>query len=268
MDKTRNKIISDNIRKHLTENNKTQKQLADAIGVAPSTLTEYMKCRSNPSWGVIQRIADYFGVKKTDIDTTWLDDLRQDGKNPTAQKIVEISEQLHEPYQEKVYSYAKKQLKQQNQEFTEHTAVRDFREGYNVHIPDTKLSAGETSFALDDPKYARVKIPKDIGYPDEPHIEPFRVCGQSMEGKFFDGDVVWVDTRYRHVEQHCYGAFFVEDGKFIKKMGCGELVSVNSDYGNIDLKHLNSESWHVVGLVIDRMSKEEFEEILNIEWRK
>lgn len=71
MDKTRNKIIAANIKKLLQENNMTQKELAEKINISPSTISDYMNLRSNPSHGVIQRIADLFKVQKTDIDSTY-----------------------------------------------------------------------------------------------------------------------------------------------------------------------------------------------------
>lgn len=71
MDKERNKIIAQNIKKYLREKNMTQKELADKINISPSTISDYMNLRSNPSHGVIQRIADYFNVQKSDIDSTY-----------------------------------------------------------------------------------------------------------------------------------------------------------------------------------------------------
>ncbi len=64
-------IIAQNIKKYLRENRMLQKDLAMRIGIAPSTLTDYLKLRSRPSHGVIQQMADVFGVAKSDIDTTY-----------------------------------------------------------------------------------------------------------------------------------------------------------------------------------------------------
>jgi len=73
MSHDRKRIIANNIKKYIKKEGITQKQLAEAINISPSTMSDYMNLRSHPSWGVIQRIADYFGIKKTDIDTTWKD---------------------------------------------------------------------------------------------------------------------------------------------------------------------------------------------------
>lgn len=106
MDKTRNKIIAENIRKYLKEHNMSQKTLAESIGIAPSTLSDYLNLRSNPSHGVIQKIADYFKVGKSDIDTTY--------KDKAETNITHIYNQLTPPRQTKVYNFAEHQLEQQN----------------------------------------------------------------------------------------------------------------------------------------------------------
>lgn len=102
--KTRNKLIAGNIKKLVKENNITQKELARAINISPSTMSDYMNLRSNPSHGVIQKIADYFGVVKSDIDSTYKDQ----------SDISFIYNQLNEIRQHKVYTFAEKQLEEQN----------------------------------------------------------------------------------------------------------------------------------------------------------
>lgn len=72
--KEQNKIIAENIRSYLKLKGITQKDLADSIGIKPSTMSDYMNLRSKPSHGVIQKIADYFEVGKSDIDTTYKED--------------------------------------------------------------------------------------------------------------------------------------------------------------------------------------------------
>lgn len=62
-DKQRNKIIATNI-KSILKKVILHKKLAEEIGISPSTMSDYMNLRSNPSHGVIQRIADYFKIKK------------------------------------------------------------------------------------------------------------------------------------------------------------------------------------------------------------
>ena len=103
-DITRNQIIATNIKRYIKENKITQKELAESIGISPSTMSDYMNLRSNPSHGVIQKIADFFGILKSDIDTTYKEN----------NDISRVFNQLHPDRQKAVYEFAEQQLSDQN----------------------------------------------------------------------------------------------------------------------------------------------------------
>ena len=48
-------------------NDLTQKEVADAIGVSPQTFNTWMQGIALPRMGKIQALADYFGIKKSDL---------------------------------------------------------------------------------------------------------------------------------------------------------------------------------------------------------
>ena len=62
-----NGSIGSNIKSLRESNNITQKELADAIGVTDKAVSTWELDIKTPRMGSIQRIADYFGVKKSDI---------------------------------------------------------------------------------------------------------------------------------------------------------------------------------------------------------
>ena len=62
------KIISNNINSLLDIKNKKQIDVHNATKIPKSTLTGYVKGTSIPVAGNVQKIADFFGVKKSDID--------------------------------------------------------------------------------------------------------------------------------------------------------------------------------------------------------
>lgn len=68
-------IISANIKKYIQASGLTQKEFAAKIGIVPSTLSDYISLRIMPSQGIIQKMSDFFGIDKSDIDTTYKDKL-------------------------------------------------------------------------------------------------------------------------------------------------------------------------------------------------
>ena len=68
-------IIATNIKKYIQHSGLTQKEFAAKIGIVPSTLSDYISLRIMPSQGIIQKMADFFDIDKSDIDTTYKDKL-------------------------------------------------------------------------------------------------------------------------------------------------------------------------------------------------
>jgi len=60
-------IFSKNLNKYLSMYNKTQKEVAEAIGVIPQTFNAWCMGQSLPRMGKIQALADYFGINKSDL---------------------------------------------------------------------------------------------------------------------------------------------------------------------------------------------------------
>ena len=66
-DEAQKRIFSKNLRRLLEESGKTQKELAEAIGESQQVVNTWAIGRSIPRMGKIQRLADYFGVEKSDL---------------------------------------------------------------------------------------------------------------------------------------------------------------------------------------------------------
>lgn len=60
-------IFSKNLNKYLSQFNKTQKEVAEAIGVSPQTFNTWCQGIALPRMGKVQLLADYFGIGKTDL---------------------------------------------------------------------------------------------------------------------------------------------------------------------------------------------------------
>jgi repressor LexA len=59
--------VSENIRKFREEHGMTQSELGDILGVTDKAVSAWELGTREPRMGVIQKLADYFGVRKSDI---------------------------------------------------------------------------------------------------------------------------------------------------------------------------------------------------------
>ncbi|MDE5696747.1 MAG: helix-turn-helix domain-containing protein [Lachnospiraceae bacterium] len=66
-DEEQKRIFAKNLNKYLSLFNKTQKEVADAIEVSPQTFNTWCQGIALPRMGKVQRLADYFGIGKTDL---------------------------------------------------------------------------------------------------------------------------------------------------------------------------------------------------------
>lgn len=162
----RNQIIASNIKKYIKEKGMTQKELAKEVGISPSTMSDYMNLRSNPSHGVIQRIANFFGVLKTDIDSTYKE----------KSDITNIYNQLNQGRQLRVYNFAKNQLEEQNKKKTVLTYGQ--------------TAAGEPIVYSDD-----IVEEKEVSNIPKGADCALVVRGDSMEPEFHDGSVVFYKSQ-------------------------------------------------------------------------
>lgn len=61
------KIFSKNLNYYISISGKQQKEIAKALGYSPTTFNTWCVGKIIPSTGKIQKIADYFGIGKSDL---------------------------------------------------------------------------------------------------------------------------------------------------------------------------------------------------------
>lgn len=61
------RIFQQNLLKYLSASDKTQKEIADAIGVSPQTFNTWCQGIALPRMGKVQLLADYFHINKSDL---------------------------------------------------------------------------------------------------------------------------------------------------------------------------------------------------------
>ena len=60
-------VFARNLAKYLHRSGKSQREMADIVGVSSSTFNEWMKAKKYPRIDKIELMANYFGILKSDL---------------------------------------------------------------------------------------------------------------------------------------------------------------------------------------------------------
>lgn len=66
-DDEQKKIFAKNLNRYISLNQKQQKEVAEDLGINPTTLNMWCNGNSIPNVGKIQKLADYFRIGKSDL---------------------------------------------------------------------------------------------------------------------------------------------------------------------------------------------------------
>lgn len=88
-EKETQRIFSDNLKYYLKLNNKTQLDLANAIGVSNTTINNYVKGYNAPRMDKVDKICKYLGVSRSDLMEERIKDKTQKSKNHDISTIVD-----------------------------------------------------------------------------------------------------------------------------------------------------------------------------------
>ena len=234
------KVVSNNLQKILFEKNLKQSQIADALNIPRSTFNDYIKGNTLPIPGNVQKIADYFGLLKSDIDPRFASTNTYPTLATTAKAISDTVEKLEEPRRVIVLDTAKTQLDEQNR------VQNDVHEELTEYHVFEKLAAGNGYNYMEDRNYDVVFFNKDID-----HDFASWVYGDSMEPKYLDGSVALIkDTGWDYD-----GAIYAVDWdgqSYIKKVYKEKdglrLVSINDKYDDKFAKW--EEEPRIIGKVV------------------
>ncbi|WP_214614741.1 helix-turn-helix domain-containing protein [Streptococcus mitis] len=249
-EKQRMQIIAENITHFRKQRGITQKELAKEVGITPSTMTDYMKLRSAPSFGVIQKLSDYFGVKKSDIDTTFKEESTNslpDTPDLLTQQITDKVVQLTPDNKKIVLRTSEELLKKQNEEETKINEVSEkIVQLYGYDYYDHATSAGTGQY-LNDVRVEQIELPIDV---DADFVIPIK--GDSMEPDYHDGDLVFIQTSV-DLNDGVIGVFNYNGEAYIKQLVIDTeqayLHSLNPDYK--DMPITPETDFRIIGEVVD-----------------
>ena len=60
-------VFAENLRYYMELSNKNQKEMSAIVGVSAPTFNEWLKAKKFPRIDKIERLAQYFGIKKSDL---------------------------------------------------------------------------------------------------------------------------------------------------------------------------------------------------------
>ena len=78
-------IFAKNLAHYLERSGKDQKEMAEIVGVAPSTFNEWMKAKKYPRMDKIEILANYFGFLKSDL----IEEAGEEGHSPSEPQLTE-----------------------------------------------------------------------------------------------------------------------------------------------------------------------------------
>lgn len=247
------KTISVNINRLLNEQNKKQIDIARETKIPPSTLTGYVKGTSLPIPGNVQKIADFFGVLKSDIDPRFksnkqINTSENDIDNSLISQINTKVTRLHKARQKKVLTYTDQQLKEQELEVNNQNTINEPQTiYYTYNYYDQALSAGTGQY-LNDVQVEQIELPIDV---DADFVVP--IYGDSMEPEYHSGDYVFVKLSVE-LSNGDIGVFEYYGDAYIKELVINDsgayLHSLNPKYDDI-LVDIDSD-FRIIGEVVGR----------------
>ena len=220
----------------------TQDELAKRLNTTKQTISRYEKGDRKANQDMLFELCDIFGVSIDDFFPSQNETLQ----SPTTSPIQTIYDQLHQPRQAKVLTYAERQLKEQNEEETKENEVSEFIQLYSYDYYDHPASAGTGQY-LNDVRVERIELPVDI---DADFVIPIK--GDSMEPDYHDGDLVFIQTSV-DLNNGVIGVFNYNGDAYIKQLVIDKeqayLHSLNPAYK--DMPITPETDFRIIGEVVD-----------------
>lgn len=241
--RTNEEIIS-LIQEEAKKKGMSMSELARRVGIAKSTMSRYFnKTREFP----LNKADDFARI--FNITPEFLLGIQKENKEKP--EILTIYNQLEEPRQEKVLSYAKDQLEEQeNSNIISMFNKPQDGEDYITDYVEGLVAAGHGTFQEDN-IHMEVKLRAEDVPEDYDTIA--KVAGDSMEPMIEDNDLLFIKVTSQ-VDINSIGIFQVNGKNFVKKLkrdydGSWYLQSLNNSYEEIHLTE--NDDIRTIGEVVD-----------------
>lgn len=269
--------IGENIRRIRKDKKLTQKELGEKLkGISQQQIGQWENGNKIPKLETIRKIADALEVglwEIIELDQMDLDTRIQEIKKMVSlltpegleefdrlvtealdleKPLLERYRQLNQTGQEKAIDQVEllTKIPEYRKEYAEKAKERTLQR--NAHTSNIRLinyyyrlaSAGTGQIVFDMPPTDKIEIP-DI--PEYKKVDyAIGVNGNSMEPEFSNGDILLIEMT-EEIDIGEIGIFIVDNESYVKKLGNGELISLNPDYENIQLTENSRCMGKVVG---------------------
>lgn len=227
--------------------NISRNELADLLGVTVGSISNYENEVSSPKEPILFKIME---VLHCDANYLFQDAINM----PTMENTVSVEEHDIVKKYRTLDTYGKTAVDSVLNIEYERCQVKEDPSSY---VPDNirpidyyrkNASAGNGQVVFDDTVVERITIPDIPQYKRVAYA--IGVNGNSMEPLYYDGDILLIEPTV-DMEVGEIGIFIVDGEAYVKKLGNGELISLNKGYDNIPLTEYSS----CMGRVVDKLSQ-------------
>lgn len=232
----------------------TKTAFAESLKVSQQYISKLIKT-GNPSDRLIDDICEKYNVNETwlrtgkgeiflKVPSTLLEKLQReysldDFETSIIKEYLDLPLEKRAVFKEFIYKLAN----QDTQKPSEHVQVIPTR---FVQYFQRLASAGTGEVIFSDMPDDRIEIPDIPKYRRVAYA--ISVNGRSMEPLYNDGDMLLVEPICQ-IEVGEIGIFNVDGKAYVKKLGIGELISLNKEYDNIPITNESLCMGRVVGKV-------------------
>lgn len=234
-----------------------QIELAQILGrKSASTISEWESKKYTPKIGVLSDIAHYFDVELDDLMNIDLENKILNDAD-SIKKITDIYTQLQPNRQDKVISFAAKELDKQKSENKTTKMIQAVKEPTTAYKSTRKFIPLKTyPFLLDAAnagsgvcdEYQYIEGFKAPVYPEADFI--MKVSGDSMSPTFENGDYVYVQKTIELYPGNI-GIFLFDNVYYIKEYSDKCLISHNRDFD--DIYPSDEDNIHIIGKVLGKV---------------
>lgn len=229
--------IAENIKQLRTLHKMNQVEFGKIAGVSDKAVSTWETGEKIPRMGVIQKIADHFGISKSDLIE----------EKPL---LTANESQLIDHYRALDFHGKRVVDLVLDEEYGRCTAPdEDEQPTIQIRHSNYKVSAG-TGFNL----FEGDDWGDTIAVPDTPEARKadyaLTIQGNSMEPVFHNDDIILVKQQDA-VDLGQIGIFVLDGSGYIKKNGGDRLISLNDEYDDILIK--DHDNCRCVGKVIGRV---------------